>query len=87
MSVHLPPLLDWSRRLQAISQTGLAFAKDPYDVERYESMRELAAEIAARSEVGLSAEEMVDLFAQDVGYATPKVDNSQNYRQTSTDVP
>ena len=74
MSAALPPLLDWSRRLQAIAQTGLEFTKDPYDVERYHAVRQLAAEMAAVGEAGLSVAETVDLFARDSGYTTPKVD-------------
>ena len=70
----LPPLIDWPRRLQAIAQTGLEFAKDPYDVERYHAVRQLAAEMVAEQGGGLSAAEAVDLFARDSGYTTPKVD-------------
>jgi len=32
--------LEWTRRLQAIAQSGLTYAKDPYDVERYEQVAE-----------------------------------------------
>ena len=39
--------LKWARRLQAIAQSGLAYAKDPYDAERHEQVRRIAAEIAA----------------------------------------
>ena len=74
MSAGLPRLLDWTRRLQAIAQTGLTFARDPYDVERYHAIRQLAAEMAGTGAAGLDAAELVDLFARDSGYATPKVD-------------
>src|SRR6516162_2419221 len=30
-----PDWLTWTRELQAIAQTGLAFVRDPYDRERY----------------------------------------------------
>jgi len=30
-----PAWLRWAERLQAIAQTGLTYAKDPYDLERY----------------------------------------------------
>ena len=39
--------LEWSRKLAAIAQNGLAYAKDPFDVERYSQLREIAAEILA----------------------------------------
>jgi ADP-ribose pyrophosphatase YjhB (NUDIX family) len=68
-----PLWLHWAMRLQAIAQTGLTYALNQYDVERYEAVREVAAEMMARS----SAEEIApirDLFAHQAGYATPKVD-------------
>ena len=74
MAAALPHLLDWTRRLQAIAQTGLTFAKDPYDVERYESVRQLAAEMASAGGDGVGSAELVELFARDRGYTTPKVD-------------
>ena len=40
-----PDWLIWTRELQAIAQSGLAFTKDPYDKERYELLRALAARI------------------------------------------
>jgi ADP-ribose pyrophosphatase YjhB (NUDIX family) len=69
----MQPWIAWARRLQATAQTGLTYAKDPYDIERYEEMRELAAEIAAH---GSSAELALvrELFAHDTGHTTPKVD-------------
>lgn len=66
--------LDWVKRLQAIAQTGLTYAKDPYDMERYRSVRQIAAEILAAGSSGVLPNQIVDLFARDVGYATPKVD-------------
>lgn len=42
-----PDWLELARRLQAISQTGLAFTHDPYDRERYEAVRAIAAELLA----------------------------------------
>src|SRR5918998_319492 len=65
--------LGWVRRLQAIAQSGLTYAKDPYDVERYEQVRTIAAELAAsRSEA--TAERIDALFSGESGYATPKLD-------------
>jgi ADP-ribose pyrophosphatase YjhB (NUDIX family) len=68
-----PSWLLWARQLQAIAQTGLAFSKDPYDRERYEAIRALAARIMAEhSDADLRRVE--GLFAGQTGYATPKVD-------------
>jgi ADP-ribose pyrophosphatase YjhB (NUDIX family) len=68
-----PDWLLWARRLQAIAQSGLTFVQDPYDKERYEQIRALAAEMmAARS--GGDPARIEALFAEQSGYATPKVD-------------
>ena len=68
-----PQWLLWSRRLQAIAQDGLTFSRDDYDLERYEQLRELAAEIFAAHSTG-TLEEAFDLLALETGPATPKVD-------------
>src|SRR5215213_763325 len=68
-----PAWLEWTQRLQAIAQTGLTYAADPYDIERYEQIRALAAEIAA-SHSDAEFEHISGMFAEQSGYATPKVD-------------
>lgn len=68
-----PRWLEWTRRMQAIAQTGLTYAKDPYDIERYEQLRDLAVDIAA-THTGDAPAHIAGLFAAETGYATPKVD-------------
>ena len=68
-----PDWLTWSRSLQAIAQTGLAFADNPYDRERYEAIRSLASGIMAMH-ARVPAQAVEALFANETGYATPKVD-------------
>jgi ADP-ribose pyrophosphatase YjhB (NUDIX family) len=68
-----PDWLTWTRELQAIAQTGLAFTRDAYDRERYERLRALASEIMA-AHTAAPAERIEALFAGEQGYATPKVD-------------
>jgi ADP-ribose pyrophosphatase YjhB (NUDIX family) len=63
----------WARTLQAIAQSGLTYTENEFDRGRFEAVREVAAEIAA----SLTGEEQLELlarFADEVGYATPKVD-------------
>jgi ADP-ribose pyrophosphatase YjhB (NUDIX family) len=69
----VPDWLLWTRELQAIAQTGLAYVRDPYDRERYERLRSLASEIMA-GHTGLDAAKIEALFAGEPGYATPKID-------------
>jgi ADP-ribose pyrophosphatase YjhB (NUDIX family) len=68
-----PDWLRWAQRVQAIAQTGLTYASDPYDRERYEELRAIAVEMAARA-TGAPPEEVRVAFASSLGYPTPKVD-------------
>lgn len=65
--------LQWAQKIQAMAQTGLTYAQDPYDRERYEALREIAAEMLA-APLGAETAELVGLFRREEGYATPKVD-------------
>ena len=65
--------LGWAKKLQGIAQTGLTYAKDQYDIERYKSVQQIAAEIMATNSSDMSSTEFVDLFRKDIGHATPKV--------------
>jgi len=68
-----PDWLVWARQLQAVAQSGLTFTQDPYDRERYEAMRRLAAQIMV-AHSGAALTHVEGLFAEQSGYATPKVD-------------
>lgn len=68
-----PLWLSVARELQAIAQTGLAFTKDRFDIQRYERLRELASELMAHG-AGIDSEKVLGLFRGETGYATPKVD-------------
>lgn len=66
-------VLDWAVRIQAIAQAGLTYGKDVYDKERYEQLRAIAAEMVAEK-TELSVDRIQDLFCNEEGYQTPKVD-------------
>jgi len=73
--------LAWARRVQAIAQIGLTYSDNPYDRERYERLRDLAAEIFAAEvapddgDAEASARVRLDeVLAGLTGYPTPKVD-------------
>lgn len=68
-----PTWLDWVRRLQAIAQNGLTYARDPYDIDRYNQLLDIAAEIVASQEP-VSVEQVRNIYARETGHATPKVD-------------
>lgn len=66
-------LLDWAIELQSLAQAGLFYGKDVFDLERYERIREIAAQMIARK-TDLSLEVVKDLYCSDSGYQTPKMD-------------
>jgi ADP-ribose pyrophosphatase YjhB (NUDIX family) len=68
-----PAWLGLAREMQAMAQTGLFYAQDHYDTERYARLRVLASEMMAMGS-GAIAEQIAELFSQDTGYATPRVD-------------
>lgn len=68
-----PRWLEWSRELAAIAQTGLTYARDPFDIERYEQVRDVAARIFAHK-VDLESEEALAFLRAETGHATPRVD-------------
>lgn len=59
--------------IQNIAQNGLAFSTNPYDVERYQALQRLAAEIFSHH-TQYSLTQLTQQFAEEKGYATPKVD-------------
>jgi ADP-ribose pyrophosphatase YjhB (NUDIX family) len=71
--MSIPPWLDWARRLQAIAQCGLTYCRDKFDIQRYEQIRAIAAEIMADGSAQ-DAVRLEKLFTQQSGYATPKID-------------
>lgn len=65
--------LEWAIELQSLAQAGLTYGKDIYDKERYERIREISAEIVSNY-TDMSIEKVKDLFCNEVGYQTPKLD-------------
>jgi ADP-ribose pyrophosphatase YjhB (NUDIX family) len=69
---HEPRWLLWAREMQALAQTGLTYTRDPFDGERYQRLRVLAAQIMA-DHTGVALPRIEAMFAEQSGYATPKV--------------
>jgi ADP-ribose pyrophosphatase YjhB (NUDIX family) len=67
------PWLEWAKQIQAISQVGLTYSESDYDLERYEALRNISVEMMSYfSETPFGV--VKELFASDIGYATPKLD-------------
>lgn len=65
--------MKWIQNLQSIAQSGLAYSKDSFDRQRFESIQEIAVNMLTHL-TDLTAERAKDLFFEDRGYRTPKVD-------------
>lgn len=66
-------LIKLAIEIQSIAQAGIAYTENPYDVERYERLRDISAEIISeKSDINL--EKVKDLFCGETGYQTPKID-------------
>lgn len=65
--------LNWAKELQSIAQNGLTYTKDIFDKERFERLREISAEIMSLYS-GLSTHKVKDLFCNETGFQTPKID-------------
>jgi ADP-ribose pyrophosphatase YjhB (NUDIX family) len=68
-----PKWLDWAIKLQSIAQAGLAYSKDPYDIERFEEIREISVDIVSKHS-DLESSIVKSLFCNETGYQTPIVD-------------
>lgn len=65
--------LQWAVELQSLAQAGIFYCKDDFDKERYERIREIAAEmISYQSDIPIG--KVKDLFCNEIGYQTPKID-------------
>ncbi|MBQ3372393.1 MAG: NUDIX hydrolase N-terminal domain-containing protein, partial [Oscillospiraceae bacterium] len=67
------PWLEFAIRIQSIAQAGLQYSSNPYELERYAELRQIAAEMmAARTD--LPVDIIRDVFCNERGYQTPKID-------------
>lgn len=66
-------LVDWAIELQALAQNGLAYSKDKFDIERFERIREIAADMMVQMS-DVKIDKVKELFCCENGYQTPKMD-------------
>ncbi len=65
--------IDWAQEIFSLSQAGLTYSQNPFDIDRYRRLQEITAEmIASQSEI--SQEAVLKSFSMQAGYITPKVD-------------
>lgn len=73
MKNNYEPWLSWAQELQFLSQAGLAYSTNKFDIERFERIREIAAEMISRQS-DISSEKVQNLFSEEKGFQTPKID-------------
>ena len=73
MNYQTQQWIDWAREIFSLSQAGLTFSKNEFDLGRYKRLQEITAEmIASQSEI--EKETALQSFSMQAGYITPKVD-------------
>ena len=73
MNTKPPPWIAWAREIFALSQAGLTYSNNEFDIQRYKRLQEISAEMIA-SQSKISKESALESFSMQVGYATPKID-------------
>ena len=73
MNHQTPQWFAWAQEIFSLSQSGLTYSGNEYDIERYKRLQEITAEmIASQSEVSKTS--VLESFSMQAGYITPKVD-------------
>ncbi|HEY5730852.1 MAG TPA: NUDIX hydrolase [Anaerolineales bacterium] len=73
MNGQSPKWIEWAREIFSLSQSGLTYSKNEFDLARYKRLQEITAEMV-ESQSELSKESILESFSMQAGYATPKVD-------------
>ncbi|GAA0105374.1 NUDIX hydrolase [Paraclostridium sordellii] len=63
--------LKWATEIQSISQAGLTYSKDKYDLERFNNLKDISSEIISEYTEIEIVREIINI---EEGYLTPKVD-------------
>jgi ADP-ribose pyrophosphatase YjhB (NUDIX family) len=70
---HSARLLAYAQRLQALAQAGIAYSTNAYDLERFQEIRLLSANLLEEL-TDEPYEKILRVFTSETGYQTPKVD-------------
>lgn len=73
MIAKTPQWLTWAQEIFSLSQSGITYSGNQYDIERYKRLQEITAEIIESQSV-ISKESALESFSMQAGYITPKVD-------------
>jgi ADP-ribose pyrophosphatase YjhB (NUDIX family) len=73
MNAKSPKWKEWAQEIFSLSQAGLVYSKNEFDLERYKRLQEITAEMIASQSL-LEMDAILESFSMQVGYITPKVD-------------
>ncbi len=65
--------VEWAKQIAALAKTGIHYARNHYDADRYQQLLAIAADMPAAAADADSARVKL-ILQQDDGYITPKVD-------------
>lgn len=65
--------LELAIEIQSLAQAGLTYTNNVYDIERYERLRDISAEMI-NMKTHLEFDKIKELFCNETGYQTPKID-------------
>ena len=66
-------ILDLSKRINALSEIGLTYAVNQYDIERYHELRSISRQLMSKV-IGQPIQTLEGLFRNEHEYKTPQVD-------------
>lgn len=69
----IPDWLGWVQRLQTIAQAGLTYEENPFSLERFQQVQQIAAEILEAG-TGVPIDQTYLVLSGEKGYPTPKLD-------------
>lgn len=65
--------IGWAREIFSLSQIGLTYSENDFDIERNKRLREISAEMI-ESQSNISKASALESFSMQAGYVTPKID-------------
>lgn len=67
------PWLEFAKRVQSLAQSGITYAENSYDLERYQELSEISVQLMGKiSDTDIQT--VRNLFTNETGYQTPKTD-------------
>lgn len=73
MKNNMEKWLELAIEIQSLAQAGLSYTNNVYDIERYERLRDISAEMIGLK-TNLEFDKIKGLFCNETGYQTPKID-------------